>query len=65
MRKLREHEYDPQTMRLWIVGGGGCLLRHFGAYDRDRVNFIDNIHANAEGYELLAERRLKREVAAG
>ena len=52
MRKLREHEYDPQTMRLWIVGGGGCLLRHFGAYDRDRVNFIDNIHANAEGYEL-------------
>ena len=65
MRKLREHEYDPQTMRLWIVGGGGCLLRHFGAYDRDRVNFIDNIHANAEGYELLAERRLKREGAAG
>ena len=65
MRKLREHEYDPQTMRLWIVGGGGCLLRHFGAYARDRVNFIDNIHANAEGYELLAERRLKREGAAG
>ena len=65
MRKLREHEYDPQTMRLWIVGGGGCLLRHFGTYDRDRVNFIDNIHANAEGYELLAERRLKREGAAG
>ena len=23
------------------------------------------IHANAEGYELLAERRLKREGAAG
>ena len=65
MRKLREHEYDPQCMRLWIVGGGGCLLRHFGTYDRDRVNSIDNIHANAEGYELLAERRLKREGAAG
>ena len=65
MRRLREHEYDPQTMRLWIVGGGGCLLRHFGEYECDRVTIIDNIHANAEGYEYLAERRLKREGAAG
>ena len=51
MRRLREHEYDPQTMRLWVVGGGGCLLRHFGEFDRDRVTIIDNIYANAEGYE--------------
>ena len=65
MRRLREHEYDPQTMRLWIVGGGGCLLRHFGEFDRDRVTIIDNIHANAEGYEYLAERRLGREGIAG
>ena len=65
MRRLREHEYDPQTMRLWVVGGGGCLLRHFGEYERERVTIIDNIHANAEGYEYLAERRLKREGAAG
>ena len=65
MRRLREHEYDPQTMRLWIVGGGGCLLRHFGEYDRDRVTIIDNIHANAEGYEYLAERRLRREGTVG
>jgi len=52
-------------MRLWIVGGGGCLLRHFGEFDRDRVTIIDNIHANAEGYEYLAERRLRREGIAG
>ena len=64
MRRLREHEYDPQTMRLWVVGGGGCLLRHFGEVDSDRVIIIDNIHANAEGYEYLAERRLRREGAA-
>ena len=47
------------------MGGGGCLLRHFGEYDRDRVTIIDNIHANAEGYEYLAERRLRREGIAG
>mgnify|MGYP001274133893 FL=1 len=65
MRRLREHEYDPQTVRLWIVGGGGCLLRHFGEVDRNRVTIIDNIHANAEGYEYLSERRLRREGIAG
>ena len=25
MRRLREHEYDPQTVRLWVVGGGNCF----------------------------------------
>ncbi|MGN1019526.1 MAG: hypothetical protein ACI4O7_04055 [Aristaeellaceae bacterium] len=65
IRRLREQEYDPQTMRLWIVGGGGCLLRHFGQHDHDCATTIDNIHANAEGYEYLAERRLKREGADG
>ena len=40
MRRLREHEYDPQTMRLWVVGGGGCLLRHFGEYERERVTMV-------------------------
>ena len=29
------------------------------------TTIIDNIHANAEGYEYLAERRLRREGAAG
>lgn len=63
MRRLREHEYDPKTMRLWIVGGGGNLLRHFGEFERDRVTFIEDIRANAQGYEYLAARRLEREAA--
>ena len=24
-RILREHEYDPELMRLFVVGGGGCM----------------------------------------
>ena len=64
MRKLREHEYDPKTMRLWIVGGGGCLIRNFGQYDPNRVTIIGDIHASAKGYEYLAERRLQREARA-
>ena len=64
MRKLREHEYDPKTMRLWVVGGGGCLLKHFGQYDKSRVDINDDIHATAKGYEYLAEKHLEREMNA-
>ena len=64
MRKLREHEYDPKTMRLWVVGGGGCLLKHFGQYEAGRVDINDDIHATAKGYEYLAEKHLEREMNA-
>lgn len=26
-RRLREHEYDPELMRLYVVGGGSCILK--------------------------------------
>lgn len=33
---LRRYEYNPALMRLYIVGGGGCLVRNFGQYDESR-----------------------------
>lgn len=59
-RSLREHEYHPDLMRLYIVGGGGCLIRNFGVYDKDRVTVIDDICATAKGYEYLARMKLER-----
>lgn len=61
-RRLREHEYDPELMRLFVVGGGGCMIKRFGQYDPDRVLIIDDICATAKGYEFLAvQKRQKRE----
>ena len=60
MRRLREHEYDPETVRLYIVGGGGCLVRHFGEYDDQRVTIDPDICATAKGYEAMAALSLKR-----
>ena len=65
MRRLREHEYNPELMKLYIVGGGGCLIRHFGTYDPNRVTINDDICATAKGYEFLANLRLKKAAAAG
>lgn len=51
---LRRYEYDPKLMRLFIVGGGGCLVKHFGSFQTERVTIIDDICATAKGYEYLA-----------
>ena len=61
-QRLREHEYNPALMQLYVVGGGGCLIRNFGRYDRRRVTILDDICATAKGYEYLAERYLKKGV---
>ena len=47
------------TMRLYICGGGGCLVKHFYTGSLERVSFIDDICAAAKGYEALAEIKLK------
>lgn len=59
-RRLREHEYDPELMRLYVVGGGSCILKNFSSYDKDRVIINDDICATARGYELLAEQKQSR-----
>lgn len=57
---LRKYEYNPDLMRLYIVGGGGCLIRNFGIYDNSRVTILDDICATAKGYENLSYMSLKR-----
>ena len=47
-------------MRLYVVGGGSCILKNFGSYDKDRVIINDDICATAKGYELLAEQKQNR-----
>ena len=59
-RRLREHEYDPKLMKLYVVGGGGCLIRNFANYDESRVTVNDDICATAKGYERMLEMQLLR-----
>lgn len=63
-RKLREHDYNPKLMKLYVVGGGGCLIRHFGEYDKDRVFINSDICATAKGYEYIAYTKLVKNGGA-
>ena len=65
MRRLREHEYNPELMRLYVMGGGSCLIKNFGVYDPDRVTINEDICATAKGYEALAIRNLRKKAGAG
>ena len=41
-------------MKLYAVGGGGCLIRNFAYYDANRVIINDDICATAKGNEYMA-----------
>ncbi len=57
-RRLREHGYDENTMKLYVTGGGGCLVKNFRKVSPNRVSFVEDICAAAKGYEYLAEHQL-------
>lgn len=59
-RRLREHGYDSKLMKLYVVGGGGCLIRNFAEYDESRVTVNEDICATAKGYERMLEMKLLR-----
>ena len=58
--KLREYGYHEDMMKLYVIGGGGCLIKNFAEYDQSRVIIIRDICATAKGYEVLALQTLKR-----
>ena len=60
MKRLREHEYNPELMHLYVMGGGSCLIRHFTDFDPSRVTINDDISATAKGYERLSTETLRK-----
>ena len=57
-KALREHGYDESSMMLYFVGGGAHLVENNRTLDPERVKVIDDICANAKGYEYMARLQL-------
>ena len=60
IKRLNVYGYDPAYCMLHIFGGGGCLLKNYSDLSQaSGVTFYDDLCANAKGFELLAESKLK------
>lgn len=48
MKKLTAHGYKKELVHLYIIGGGGCLLRNFSDLtEKQNITVISDICANA------------------
>lgn len=52
--------YQINMGRDHVLGGGSCLIRNFGIFDKERVTINDDICATAKGYEYLSELNVRR-----
>lgn len=63
--ELREHGYNPNLMKLYIMGGGAKIVELVGKYEKENVTFDHDIRANAKGYEYFCYMKLRRQSKAG
>jgi len=61
-RFLCDHGYDRDLYHLYVLGGGASLLKQYSKLPKKNVTLIEDIHANAKGYEFLYRLQTKRAV---
>ncbi len=63
LKRLTDYGYKENLVHLYVIGGGGCLLRHYSNIaSKGNVTFIEDICANAKGYEYLAVQKQRKKV---
>lgn len=53
--KLIEYGYNLETTPITFVGGGATVMRLFGNLKQSNIQYIEDVKANAKGYEYLAK----------
>lgn len=59
--ELAQKGYHQGFQELRFCGGGASVVKRYGKYDKGMTNFLEDIHANAKGYEYLCRALLKAE----
>jgi len=53
--KLIEYGYNLETTSITFVGGGATVMKLFGGLKKKNIEYIEDVKANAKGYERLAK----------
>lgn len=52
---LKEYGYNLETVPIVFVGGGATVMKLFGNIQQGNFKYIEDVKANAKGYEYLAK----------
>ena len=64
--RIGEHGFNLATTQVVFVGGGASVMRLFGKVnDRRIISYIEDVKANAKGYETLARIAVKAKGRVG
>lgn len=65
---LLEHGYNLEVTEIVFVGGGATIMKRFGNYEGNNIQYMEDVKANAKGYEYLGRLYLsthKKEFGLG
>lgn len=65
---LLEHGYNLEVTEIVFVGGGASVVKRFGNYGGNNIQYMEDVKANAKGYEYLGKIYLsthKKEFGLG
>lgn len=68
LNTLKEHGYNLDVTPIIFVGGGATVMKLFGHTGSGNIQYIEDIRANAKGYEYLGRAYLlsnRKTVEAG
>ncbi len=58
--KMKENGYNPSITPIIYCGGGATVMRLFGKTKGENVGYLEDVKANAIGYEFIAEQMCRR-----
>ncbi len=64
---IRELGYNMDLTQIIFVGGGAGVMKRFGGLEQKNISYIEDVKANAKGYEMLgnaylAQSQKKRKI---
>ena len=58
---MRDHEYNPMLMKLYILGGGARIFEAIKGDELAGVTYNNDVRANAKGYEYFCYMKIRKQ----